>query len=140
MISKSQEERIKEAVKQAANKHLNAKDEKTALSHYMDNVLAISNIQIFPSRESLAADIAEYYKILKKVNYASWEDIHIHVINESTATFTAKFSYGFTSIDDKVIDLQGVWTALYVLDKGIWKIRMRHESLEQKEVKTKKKK
>ncbi len=131
MLSTSQIIKIKAEVEQAATLHLNAKDVNTALNHYMDDVLAVSNIKLFSSRESLVANIGEYYKILKKVNYASWEDVHIHVINESAATFTAKFSYGFTSTDDQITDLKGVWTALFVLDKGIWKIRLRHESFEQ---------
>jgi ketosteroid isomerase-like protein len=130
MLSTNQIIKIKEEVEQAATTHLNAKDADTALSHYTEDVLAVSN-NLFSSRESLATDIIEYYKILKKVNYASWEDIYIHVINESTATFTAKFSYGFTSQDNNITNLRGVWTALFLLDKGIWKIRLRHESFEQ---------
>jgi ketosteroid isomerase-like protein len=130
MLSTSQKIKIQAEVEQAATAHLNTKDLNTALSHFTDDILAVSNINIFSSRESLAADIGEYYKILKKVNYAYWEDVHIHVINERAATFTANFSYGFTSMDDKVTDLKGVWTALFVLDKGIWKIRLRHESFE----------
>ena len=70
-------------------------------------------------------------EILKSVNHAAWEDIHINVISEEAATFTAKFSYGFTSIDDDVTNLRGVWTALFILDQGAWKIRLRHESFEQ---------
>jgi ketosteroid isomerase-like protein len=131
MLSIRQIARIQAEVEQAATKHLNTKDVDTALSHFTDDVLAVSNVKLFPSRESLAAEVGEYYKTLKKVNYASWEDIHIHVINESTATFTAKFSYGFTSTDDQITDLKGVWTALFILEKGIWKIRLRHETFEQ---------
>lgn len=131
MLSKRQIAKIQAQVAQAATQHLNTKDFDTALSHLTDDVLAVSNVELFPSRESLAADIGEYYKILKKVNYASWEDPHIHVISERAATFTAKFNYGFTDTDDKDIDLKGVWTALFILDKGSWKIRLRHESFEQ---------
>ncbi len=108
MLSISQITRIQAEVERAATKHLNTKDVDTALSHFTDNVIAASNVKLFPSRESLAADIGEFYKILKKVNYASWKDVHIHVINESAATFTAKFRYGFTSIDDQITDLKGV--------------------------------
>ena len=131
MLSISQITRIQAEVGQAATKHLNTKDLDSALSHFTDDVLAVSNVKLFPAPESLAAEIGEYYKILKKVNYASWEDVHIHVINESAAIFTAKFRYGFTSTDDQITDLKGVWTALFILDNGIWKIRLRHESFEQ---------
>ena len=122
-LSARQIKRIKAEVEQAATRHLNTEDIDTALSHFTDDVLAVSNVKLFPTRESMAADIREYYKILKKVNYAFWEDIHIHVLNESAATFTAKFNYGFTGTDDQVIDLKGIWTALFILDKGTWKIR-----------------
>ena len=131
MLSTIQIIKIEAEIEQAATEHLNAKDIEAALSHYTDDVRAVSNNNIFTSRESLATDIGEYYKILKKVNYASWEDVHINVINESTATFSAKFCYGFTSMDDKITNLKGVWTALFILDNGIWKIRLRHESFEQ---------
>jgi ketosteroid isomerase-like protein len=131
MLSKSLLVKIEADVEGAATMHLNVKDINTALSHYTDDVIAISNTEIFSSREELAADIDEYYKILKSVNHALWEDIHIHVISENAATFTAKFRYGFTSIDDEITNLKGVWTALFILDKGAWKIRLRHESFEQ---------
>ncbi len=131
MLSKSQIKEIKAEVKHAATTHLNTKDLASALRHYTDDVVAVSNNRLFSSFESLSSDIEEYYKILRKVNYATWEGVHIQVINESAATFTAKFSYGFTTMDGDKIDLKGVWTALYILDEGIWKIRLRHESFEQ---------
>ena len=131
MLSTSQTKKVEAEVEQAATAHLNAKDIDTALSHFTDDVLAVSNTSVFSSREELATDISEYYKILKSVNHSSWEDIHIHVINEKSATFSAKFSYGFTSVDGEITHLSGVWTALFVLDKGAWKIRLRHESFEQ---------
>ena len=131
MLTMNQITRIKTEVEKAATQHLNTKDVDTALSHFTDDVIAVSNVNLFPSRESLAAEIGEYYKILKKVNHASWKDVRIHVINESAATFTAKFNYGFTSINDQITDLEGVWTALFILDKGNWRIRLRHETFEQ---------
>lgn len=134
MLSTSQVKRIEAEVEQAATAHLHAKDLDTALGHFTDDVLAVSNSMFFPSRHTLAADIGEYYANLKEVNHASWEDIHIRVINVSAATFTARFRYGFTSTNGEVTDLRGVWTALFVLDEGSWKIRLRHESFEQERV------
>ena len=131
MLSTNQIKKIEAKVEQAATAHLHTRDLDTALSHFTDDVLAVSKTMLLPSRESLAADIGEYYKNLEEVNYASWEDVHIRVINESAATFTARFRYGFTSTSGEVTDLRGVWTALFVLDEGIWKIRLRHESFEQ---------
>ena len=131
MLSKNLLIKIEAEVELAATAHLNVKDKTTALSHFTDDVFAVSNTRVFSSREELAAEIDGYYKNLKTVNHAAWEDIHIKVINEKAATFTAKFKYGFTSIDDEVTNLVGVWTALFIFDQGAWKIRLRHESFEQ---------
>ena len=80
------------------------------------------------SLESLKADIGQFYNILKSVNYASWEEIHIEVVSDAAAIFTAKFNYGFTDHEDKTTNLTGVWTALFIQKGGSWKIRLRHES------------
>lgn len=127
-LSESQIVQIRADVKQAAIDHLNTKDADTALSHFSDDIIAVSNDKLFPSFEALAEDVRAYYEILKEVNLAAWDEIHIRVINTNAAVFTAKFRYGFTSKDNNRTDLQGVWTALYVKDKSTWKIRVRHES------------
>ena len=131
MLPSSQIMKLKVEIEQAAILHLNAKDIDTALRHYTGDMVAISNTKVFSSREELAAELSEYYKNLKNVNHASWEDINIHVINETAAIFTAKFNYGFTIKNGKQTDLRGVWTALFLLEKGTWKIRLRHESFEE---------
>lgn len=127
-LSNNQLAQIKAEVKQAAVEHLNTKDATTAISHFTDDVIAVSNVKLFPSLEMLAEDIKAYYKILKEVNLAVWDDMHINVINSNTTLVTATFRYSFTSTDDEKTDLQGVWTALYVRSNGSWKIRVRHES------------
>ena len=131
MLSESRLSKIKAEVKEAATVHLNTTDANNALSHYTEDVIAVSNVKLFPSFESLADDVKEYYKNLKEVNHASWDDIHIHVISETAATFTAQFRYGFTDMDNQKTDLQGIWTALFIRDGGNWKIRLRHESFSQ---------
>jgi ketosteroid isomerase-like protein len=131
MLTTSQITRITAEVKQAATTHLHAKDVETALSRFADDVVAASNTELYSSRDARAVAIREYYRTLKKVNHASWKDAQIQVISESVATFTARFSYGFTSVDDTVTDLTGVWTALFVLDEEGWRIRLLHESVEQ---------
>jgi hypothetical protein len=93
----------------------------------------VSNTELFTSRDVLAAGIREYYRKLKKVNHASWRDAHLQVISESVATFSARFDYGFTGADETVTELTGVWTALFVLEERGWKIRLLHESVEQKD-------
>jgi ketosteroid isomerase-like protein len=128
MLSENQIIQIKKEVEQAATDHLNTKNAETALSHFADDIVAVSNDKLFPSFESLAEDVRAYYAILKEVNLAAWDEIHTRVINTNAAVFTAKFRYSFTSIENKRTDLQGIWTALCVKDSGKWKIRVRHES------------
>jgi len=127
-LSESQVAQIEAEIKQAAIDHLNTKDADTALSHFADDIIAVSNDKLFPSLEKLSEDVRAYYKILKEVNLAAWDEIHIRVISRNAAVFTAQFRYSFTSKDNNRTDLQGIWTTLYVRDKGRWKIRVRHES------------
>jgi len=128
-LAESQIAQIKAEVKQAAIEHLNAKDAATALSHYTEDAMAVSNDTLYPSFEKLAEDIKAYYDILKEVNLAVWDNMYINVINTDAALVTAKFRYSFTSTNNEKTDLQGVWTALYVRSNGSWKIRVRHESV-----------
>jgi ketosteroid isomerase-like protein len=128
MLSDRQVAYIKSEIKQAAIDHLNTKDAETALSHFAEDIVAVSNDRLFPSFEALAEDVRAYYNILKEVNLAVWDEVYIRVINTNAAVFTAKFHYSFTSKDDNRIDLKGLWTALYVKDNNKWKIRVRHES------------
>ena len=128
-LSESQIAQIKAEVEQAAIEHINAKDAATALSHYTEDAMAVSNDTLYPSFEKLAEDIKAYYDILKEVNLAVWDEMHINVIDTDAALVTAKFRYSFTSTNDEKTDLQGVWTALYVRSNGSWKIRVRHESV-----------
>jgi uncharacterized protein (TIGR02246 family) len=130
MLSESQIAQIKTEVKQAATDHLNTQDAEAALNHFADDIIAVSNDKLFPSFDSLAEDVRAYYEILEEVNRAAWDEIHIHVINPEAAIFTAKFRYSFTAKDGTRMDLQGIWTALYVKDNGVWKIRVRHESFQ----------
>jgi ketosteroid isomerase-like protein len=127
--AESQIAQIKAEVKQAAIEHLNAKDAPTALSHYTEDAMAVSNDTLYPSFEKISGHVKAYYNILKEVNLAVWDDIHINVINNDAALFTGKFCYSFTSTNNERTDLQGVWTGLYVRDNGSWKIRVRHESV-----------
>lgn len=128
MNSKIEETNLIIEIKQAAIDHLNTNSAKEALSHFTNDIVAVSNDKLFTSYDSLAEDVNRYYEILKEVNYAHWDDIQIKIINHNAATFTAKFRYTFTTIENERIDLSGIWTALFVRDKGHWKIRLRHES------------
>ena len=128
MISKTEISKIKREVEEISFNHLNAKTANDALIHFHKDIIAVSNDKLFTSFEELAREVRGYYKILKRVNYSKWEEIQIQVISQNTATFTAKFRYTFTTIENKRTDLKGIWTALYIRDKGDWKIRLRHES------------
>ena len=128
-LSEKQVAQIKAEIRQAAIDHLNAKDSATALSHYTDDAIAVSNDILYSSFGKLAEDVEDYYKILKEVNLAVWDEMYIHVINANAALVTAKFRYSFTSISNEKTDLQGVWTALYVHSDEGWKIHARHESV-----------
>lgn len=119
---------IRAEIDKAATDHLHARDADTAMSHFADDVVAISNLRIFPSRQALAEDVRAFYDILQEVNEVVWNDAHIAVVDEHTATFTAKFRYAFTNKDYEMTNLEGVWTALFVRLEGNWKIRVRHET------------
>ena len=131
MLTTKQINQIKAEIEQVATEHLNTSDIDTALSHFTNDIYAVSNTDVFPSRAELATHITGYYNLLKQVNYASWEDISIHVIDHKAATFSAKFRYDFTSTNSEQVKLKGVWTALYIREQSIWKIRLRHESFKQ---------
>ena len=117
MLSENQILKIKAEIEHAATIHLNTKDSETALNHFTEDVIAVSNVNLFASRDSLSVDVREYFENLAMINYASWDDVHIHVINDTSATFTAKFNYGFTGIDGQAVELKGIWTALLCLIK-----------------------
>ena len=106
--------KIKKEIAQAASDHLQAPDARTALNHFCRDVIAVSNENIYSSLAALTKDVNDYYQILKKVNNSGWDDIHIQILNSDTVTFTAKFNYSFTTIEDEIIDLKGIWTAIFV--------------------------
>jgi ketosteroid isomerase-like protein len=130
MLTSEQVRQIKAEVLEAASIHLQTTDLPTALSHFTDDIVAVSNQTIYPSLEALKDDISQYYKFLKSVNHASWKETHISVISDSAAIFTAKFDYGFTDHENATTNLTGVWTALFIRKGNSWKIRLRHESFE----------
>ncbi|MFC2084696.1 hypothetical protein ACFLS9_06540 [Bacteroidota bacterium] len=127
-LTEIQIKQIKDQVKQAAYDHLHTIETNKALSHFTEDVIAISNDTLFPSYEALAEDVGAFYKILKEVNLASWDDMYINIIDVNVASVTAKFRYSFTSIDNERTDLKGIWTAIYVLRRGKWKICLKHET------------
>lgn len=132
-LTKTLRDQIKAEVKQAAIDHINTKDAPTALSHYTEDAIAVSNTTLFLSLSELAEDVNAYYNILKEVNLTVWDEMNINVIDTDAAVITATFRYSFTDTNDVKTDLKGAWTALYVRRNGKWKIRVRHESFTQVE-------
>ena len=126
-------EQVEAEVKQAAIDHLNSKDARTALSHFTEDVIAVTNTTLFPSLDELSEDVNAYYSILKEVTLAVWDEMYINVINTDSALVTARCRYSFTNTSDEKTDLKGVWTALYVRRNGTWKIQVRHESFEEQD-------
>ena len=123
---------LKNQIMTAATDHLHAKSALEALGHYTKDIVAVSNQNFFESFHTLAEDVTSYYEILKEVKSAHWRDDQIRIINQNVATFTAKFDYCFTTIENKQIDLTGIWSAVFVKIDEEWKIQLRHESFVQK--------
>ena len=115
-------------VRQAAEEHLNAEDAETALSYYSEDAAIVSNGYLYSSCQEFAEHVREFYASLRTVDLAVWENIDIQVINSETAIFTATFRWRSTDTWGETLNLQGVWTAVYVRDEDRWKITMRHES------------
>lgn len=127
-LPESQLGQIEGEVRQAAIRHLNAKDATTAKNNYTEDVIAASNEKLYSSPQALSKDIEAYYSILRRVDYSAWGDVHIDVFDANTALFMARFRYAFTSTNNEKHAMEGVWTGLFVRRDGDWKIRLRHES------------
>jgi uncharacterized protein (TIGR02246 family) len=127
-LSESQLAQIKAEIKKTATEHLNSKDASTALSYYTKDAIIISNGSQYPSFESFAEEIKEFYSSLSKINLAAYDEMYVNVITSNTALFNTKFRWSCTDTNGTTTDLQGVWSALYVRQDGRWKMSFRHES------------
>lgn len=127
-LSKKQIAEIETEVKQTALSHLNAKDAATALSNYTKDATIASNGFLYTSRQEFTEDIKAFYVSLKRIDLAEWEETRINVIGKNAATFNAKFRWVSTDTSGQKMNLQGVWSALFVREGECWKIKMRHES------------
>jgi ketosteroid isomerase-like protein len=127
-ISEKQIADIKTEIKETALRHLNSKSAISALSCYTKDATVISNGILYPSFESFAKDIKEFYSTLTKINLAAYDEMDINVITRDAALLTAKFRWSSTDIHGMTTNLQGVYSALYVCEDGEWKMSWRHES------------
>lgn len=120
-------ERIENEVRRAALEHLQARDAATALGGFTEDAALVSNARWYSAIE-WAEQIEEFYRTLREVHAAEWEEMRVDVVTSDAAVVTAMFRWSSTDTSGDTIDLRGVWTALYVRERGEWKIRVRHES------------
>ncbi len=120
--------KIEEGVRTAMSDHLHAEDAATALSHYLPDATAVSNGFLYPSFESLSADVEAFYETLAEVNIGSWDQMRIDVLSADAAAVTASFRWGSTDTSGSRTDLQGVWSVVWVYGDQRWRILTRHES------------
>jgi len=121
---------IKNAVIKAATDHLNAPDADTALSHYKPDATIISNGILYETFELFEKDTRDFYRSLEEVKLAVWDNIRIQVINSELVLFTASVQWSSVDKLGSVLELKGIWSAVYCLEEGKWKILFRHESFE----------
>jgi ketosteroid isomerase-like protein len=121
---------IENAVRKAATDHLNAPDADTALSHYKPDATIISNGMLYETFQLFEKDTRKFYNSLKEVKLAIWDNIRVRVINSELALFTASVRWSSVDKLGSVFELKGVWSAVYCMEEGNWKILLRHESFE----------
>jgi ketosteroid isomerase-like protein len=84
---------------------------------------------VYPSFDSLAADVHSFYGTLAEVRVAEWEDMQVIALGRDAAFVTAKFHWNSTDTSGAILDMHGAWSALYIRVDGEWKIRAIHESV-----------
>ena len=130
-LSVSQVAQIEAEIRKTALEHLNSKSAISALGNYTKDATVISNGYLYSSFEPFAEEIEKFYSSLSKINLAAYDEMYINVITDDVALFSAKFRWSSTDTSGTTIDLQGVYSALYVREDGRWKMSWRHESFVQ---------
>ncbi len=119
---------IEEAVRQAAWQHLHAPDADTALGFYEPNAVVAGDGKLYQSFEAFADDAREFYRTLREVHLAVWDEMCVDVLGETVAVLTATVRWSSSDTSGVRTDLSGVWTAVWVDGPDGWRIRARHES------------
>jgi len=119
---------IEEAVRHAAWQHLHAPDADTALGFYEPNAVVAGDSRLYQSFQEFADDAREFYRTLREVHLAVWDEMHVDVLSENAAVLTATVRWSSTDTAGVRTDLAGVWTAIWVEGPLGWRIRARHES------------
>ncbi len=119
---------IEQAVERAAWEHLRAPDAKTALGYYDAGAVVVCDGRWYESFEEFAQDAREFYRTLREVHVAAWDRVHVEVLSDSSAVFTATVRWESTDTSGVQTELEGVWTAIWVQTPSGWRIVVRHES------------
>jgi len=119
---------IEGAVRRAASELLRATDAATALRYYAPAATIVSNGVLYPSLDSLAGELKAFYGSLHEIRLAVWDDVRVDVLRSDAAVFTGRFRWRSTDISGAKAELEGVWTAVFVLLGDDWRIGVRHES------------
>jgi ketosteroid isomerase-like protein len=119
---------IEEAIRDAAWQHLRAPDADTALGFYEPNAVVASDGRLYESFEAFAQDAREFYRTLREVHLAAWDEMLVDVLDDNAAVFTATVRWSSTDTAGVRTDLRGVWTAVWVRGASGWRLAARHES------------
>ena len=119
---------IEQAVKRAAWEHLRAPDAETALGYYDADAVVVCDGRWYESFEAFAEDAREFYRTLRDVHVAAWDRVHVEVLADGAAVFTATVRWESTDTSGVRTELAGVWTAIWVRTASGWRITARHES------------
>jgi ketosteroid isomerase-like protein len=129
-LSATERAAIERAVKQTASDLLTTKDAATVVSFYAPDPTVVSNGFLYPSFDALATELEAFYGALREINLAVWDDNRVDVLSANAAVFTGRFRWSSRDSDGVRLDLQGVWTGVFVREGDRWKIQVRHESFE----------
>ena len=127
-VSSAQQAAIEEAITEMAWEHLRSADAETALSYYEPDALVASNGVLYASFEEFARHVREFYRTLREIHVAVWDQMHVDIVSAQLAVLTATFRWSSTDTAGVRTTLRGVWTAVLVQRDGRWRMRTRHES------------
>lgn len=126
-VSGTTNSEIQEAVRNAAWQHLRAKNADEALRFYLEDAVVAGDGR-FQSMREFTSNARTFYDNLLKVETAEWIDPHVRIINDQIAVFAARVRWSSIDSDGSRLDLDGVWTSIWVATSDGWRIASRHES------------
>jgi hypothetical protein len=118
---------IEEAVLDAAWRHLRAGTAEEALGFYLPDAVVAGDGR-FQMMDEFARDAHTFYRDLETVETAEWIDPQVRVISDHAAVFSARVRWSSIDSSGQRLDLDGVWTSLWVATVNGWRMASRHES------------